>query len=98
MTRHGAAMRVSGHPPKAVYILNMREIWFVPFVNPDGYVANQAFWVSQSVTAESTCVHVRTFWAFSAACAGAAKQGQLSSITMLDGFLTSQEAPLCFRR
>ncbi|CAE7612365.1 cpt [Symbiodinium pilosum] len=25
----------------AVYTLNMREIWFVPFVNPDGYVANQ---------------------------------------------------------
>ncbi|CAE7241410.1 cpt, partial [Symbiodinium natans] len=27
--------------PDAVYILNMREIWFVPFVNPDGYVANK---------------------------------------------------------
>ena len=27
---------------KASYILEMREVWLVPFVNPDGYVANQA--------------------------------------------------------
>jgi len=27
--------------PDAVYVLNSREIWFVPFVNPDGYVANK---------------------------------------------------------
>ena len=27
---------------QARYILEMREVWFVPFVNPDGYVANQA--------------------------------------------------------
>jgi len=27
--------------PDAVYVLENREIWFVPFVNPDGYVANQ---------------------------------------------------------
>ena len=26
---------------EALYILEMRNIWFVPFVNPDGYVANQ---------------------------------------------------------
>lgn len=26
---------------QARYILEMREVWFVPFVNPDGYVANQ---------------------------------------------------------
>ncbi|CAE8733488.1 unnamed protein product [Polarella glacialis] len=28
--------------PAAVYVLETREIWFVPFVNPDGYIANQA--------------------------------------------------------
>ncbi|CAE7360270.1 cpt [Symbiodinium microadriaticum] len=27
--------------PDATYILNMREIWFLPFVNPDGYIANK---------------------------------------------------------
>ena len=27
---------------KASYILEMREIWLVPFVNPDGYKANEA--------------------------------------------------------
>ncbi|CAL1161700.1 unnamed protein product [Cladocopium goreaui] len=26
---------------QASYILEMREVWLVPFVNPDGYVANQ---------------------------------------------------------
>eukprot|EP00439_Symbiodinium_sp_Y106_P036647 s2898_g4.t1 len=28
--------------PDATYVLNMREIWVLPFVNPDGYVANKA--------------------------------------------------------
>lgn len=27
--------------PDATYILNMREIWFLPFVIPDGYIANK---------------------------------------------------------
>ncbi|CAE7834171.1 cpt [Symbiodinium sp. CCMP2592] len=27
--------------PDATYVLNMREIWFLPFVNPDGYIANK---------------------------------------------------------
>ena len=27
--------------PEAVYIFENREIWVVPFINPDGYVANE---------------------------------------------------------
>eukprot|EP00927_Polykrikos_kofoidii_P077962 TRINITY_DN74844_c0_g1_i1.p1 TRINITY_DN74844_c0_g1~~TRINITY_DN74844_c0_g1_i1.p1 ORF type:complete len:702 (+),score=73.72 TRINITY_DN74844_c0_g1_i1:141-2246(+) len=27
--------------PEAVYLLTMREVWVVPFVNPDGYLANE---------------------------------------------------------
>jgi len=27
--------------PEAMYVLHYREVWLVPFVNPDGYVANE---------------------------------------------------------
>ena len=30
-----------GNDPEAVYLVNEREIWFIPVVNPDGYLYNE---------------------------------------------------------
>lgn len=35
-----------GTDPNLTYLVNEREIWFVPLVNPDGYVLNQNTWTS----------------------------------------------------
>jgi carboxypeptidase T len=33
-----------GTDPEVTYLVNSREIWFIPVVNPDGYVFNEVNW------------------------------------------------------
>jgi carboxypeptidase T len=35
-----------GTDPNLTYLVNEREMWFVPVVNPDGYIQNQNTWTS----------------------------------------------------
>jgi carboxypeptidase T len=35
-----------GSDPELTYLIQERELWFVPIVNPDGYVRNQNTWTS----------------------------------------------------
>jgi carboxypeptidase T len=38
-----------GSDPELTYLVNEREMWFVPVVNPDGYVRNENTWRSGGV-------------------------------------------------
>ncbi len=35
-----------GTDPELTYLVDEREIWFIPVVNPDGYAINESTWVS----------------------------------------------------
>ena len=40
---------------EAVYLLENREIWIVPFVNPDGYIDNESNGVMRRKNMRQTC-------------------------------------------